>query len=265
MAHLVAIPLPVATGLLVDLIEALEVHAEALQVDTDGQVLTIAVSSTTEDRVPGGAPARSSVPPPPLAPPDDPAPELAPAGLAEPPPSSAARVESPPGPPLATGIVDDVLAAAVELSGFDVEQLRTSATREASAWRYASVAVAHDRGASDLSLATQFDQATQRLRTMRARVHQNPSRYQSKIDQLVAHLDGAAPAAASSSEPVEPSQPEPTDRLSRLQALVDVEPADDDQELTEYPPPPPSFPTPAPIARRPFDPDAARAAAGAAL
>ena len=274
MTHLVAIPLPVASGLLVDLIEALEVHAEALQVDTDGQVLTIAaVSSTTEGRVPGGVPARSSVPPLAQAPPKDPAPAPPVADLAERPPSSAARVDAPPGPPapssngtaraVATGVVDDVLAAAVELSGFDVEQLRTSATREASTWRYAAVAVAHDRGASDLTLASRFDQATQRLRTMRARVRQNPSRYQSQIDQLVARLDGTEPAAAPSSPKQSPS--ELADPLSRPEALVDGELDAEGQELTTDPPPAPSFPTSLPPVRRAFDPDAARAAAGAAL
>ena len=274
MTHLVAIPLPVASGLLVDLIEALEVHAELLEVDTDGQVLTIAaVSSTTEGRVPGGVPARSSVPtPPPPAPPDDPPLETA-AGLAEPPPSRAARVEVPPGPPAPSsngtrraalfGVAGDVLGAAVELSGFDLEQLRTSATREASAWRYAAVAVAHDRGASDLSLASHFEQPTSRMRTMRTRVQQNPSRYQPMVERLVAHLDGAEPAAAPSSSKQSPS--ELADPLSRLEALVDGELDAEGQALTTDPPPAPSFPTPLPPVRRAFDPDAARAAAGAAL
>lgn len=270
MTHLVAIPLPVPSGLLVDLLEVLDVHADALEIRSDGQVLTVCAV----------APAEQLAEPP--------------AGLVElPPVSSTGRVEVPPGPQVSTNgsapvaaagpaaperpsppppvpstngsrppsvarygraVLDEVLAVAAVLSGFDEADLcGSSSARGVGAWRYAVIHVGEQRGAGAMALRERFGRIQY---AVRARVKESPERYASMIDAIEARLDGgpepsAEPPAPAPEAPERRVEPAP-DPVEKFRSLVELE------SLPSVDPPPVVFPPAPPMARRPFDPDAAR-------
>jgi hypothetical protein len=274
----VSIPLPVPSGLLVDLIEVLEVHAEALEVRSDGEVLTIAaVAATTGSVAP--LPAAGPAELPPAAP--------APRTTAEVPlgsrPQSSNGSAPSPAPAVATSAPagtkrgggrssagEEILAAVVAVSGFDIDDLRRDDRRAAlRSWRKVAAYVAYQRGVNLAVFSTHLCRRPQFGRRCVNDVETRPDDYRAMVDRVVAHLDGARAASASDrSSPRDLSRgdvddgPPPAD-LDHPAAPAPLE--GDGDELAETPPPSPGFPPPPRWTRRPFDPDAARAAAAGAL
>jgi hypothetical protein len=276
----VSVPLPVPSGLLVDLIEVLEVHAQALEVRSDGEVLTITAATRSSGApVPAADPAElaSATAAPrttgevPLGPP---AHETSSNGAAPPSPRPPA-VRRPcylQGDAKERTSVDDVLAAVVAVSGFDLAALRDdrTRTRPLSSWRKVAAYVAYQRGARPVVVADRLHRTLPWGRRCVNEVEGQRGAYQAMIDRVVAHLDGARAASASTDPAVRDLSrgdvddgPPPAD-LDHAVAPARLE-GDGDELAEMLPPPSPGFPPPPPMPRRPFDPDAARARAGAAL
>jgi hypothetical protein len=266
----VSIPLPVPSGLLVDLIEVLEVHAEALEVRSDGEVLTITAATTSSVApVRGAGPAE--------LPSATAAPRTTEVPLGSRPQSSNGSAPSP-APAVATSTPagtkrgggrstagEEILAAVVAVSGFDIDDLRRDDRRAAlRSWRKVAAYVAYQRGVNLAVFSTHLCRTPPFGRRCVNDVETRPDDYRAMVERVTARLDAAPP----------PSEPDPLVERNRsarrphsqMAPTTGEELEPDEQEIDEAPPPTsPSWPPPTSITRRPFDPDAARAAAGRAL